>query len=89
MKILMINSHCGAGSTGKICAEFAEKFEAEGHIVKIAYGRYAYVPEKYKKYAVRIGSDIEVKVNALLTRVTDKEGLYSKASTKKTGPSCR
>ncbi len=83
MKILMINSHCGAGSTGKICAELAEKFEAEGHEVKIAYGRYAYVPEQYKKYAVRIGSDFEVKVNALLTRITDKEGLYSKASTKK------
>lgn len=83
MKILMINSHCGAGSTGKICAELAEKFEAEGHEVKIAYGRYAFVPEKYKKYAVRIGSDLEVKVNALLTRITDKEGLYSKSSTKK------
>lgn len=83
MKVLMINSHCGAGSTGKICAELAEKFEAEGHEVKIAYGRYAFVPEQYKKYAIRIGSDFEVKVNALLTRITDKEGLYSKASTKK------
>lgn len=83
MKILFINSHCGAGSTGKICTELAEKFEADGNEVKIAYGRYAYVPEQYKKYAVRIGSDLEVKINALLTRITDKEGLYSKNSTKK------
>lgn len=83
MKVLFINSHCGAGSTGKICTELAEKFEADGNEVKIAYGRYAYVPEQYKKYAVRIGSDLEVKINAFLTRITDKEGLYSKNSTKK------
>ncbi len=83
MKILMINSHCGAGSTGKICVKLAERLEAEGHEVKIAFGRYAFVPEQYKKYAIRIGSDFEVKVNALLTRITDKEGLYSKVSTKK------
>ncbi len=82
MKVLLINSECGTGSTGKICAEIAEEYSKAGHEVKIAYGRRAFVPEQYKKYAVRIGTDIDVKLHALLTRITDKQGLYSKKSTK-------
>lgn len=83
MKILFINMVCGTGSTGKICAELAEKFEKEGHEVKIAYGRHAYVPEKYQKYAIRIGTDMGVKLHAVKTRLTDKHGLGSKRATKK------
>ena len=83
MRILFINETCGTGSHGKIAAEQAQKFENEGHEVKIAYGRYAYVPEKYKKYAVQIGSMFDVYVHALLTRLTDKHGFFSKHATKK------
>lgn len=83
MKVLLINAVCGTGSTGKICAEIAQKYESEGHEVKIAYGRHSYVPEKYQKYAVRIGTDIDVKFHALYTRITDKHGLASKQATKK------
>lgn len=82
MKVLFINAVCGIGSTGKICAELAEKYEKDGCEVKIAYGRHAYVPEKYKKYAVRIGSDIDVNLHAVMTRLTDKHGLGSKKATK-------
>ena len=82
MKVLFINSVCGTGSTGKICAELADKFENEGHKVKIAYGRDGFVPEKYQKYAVRIGNDTDVKLHAIKTRITDKHGLYSKKATK-------
>lgn len=82
MKVLLINAVCGTGSTGKICAELAEKYEKEGCEVKIAYGRHAYVPEKYQKYAVRIGNDLEVKLHAIKTRLTDKHGLGSKKATK-------
>ena len=82
MRILLINAVCGTGSTGKICAELAEKFEKEGNEVKIAYGRDGFVPEKYQKYAVRIGNDTDVKLHALKTRITDKHGLYSKKATK-------
>lgn len=81
MKVLMINSVCGIRSTGKICAEIAERYENDGHEVKIAYGRET-VPEKYQKYAVRIGNDWDVKVHALKTRLTDKHGLGSKKVTK-------
>ena len=82
MKILFINSVCGIGSTGKICAELAEKYEKEGHEVKIAYGRQEFVPDKYRKYAVRIGNDMSVKFHALKNRITDKHGLYSRKATR-------
>lgn len=83
MRVLFINAVCGTGSTGKICVDLAQKYENEGNIVKIAYGRTAYVPEKYKKYAVRIGNDFDVKLHALQTRMFDNHGFASKRATKK------
>ena len=82
MKILMINSVCGIRSTGRICTDIADELTKQGHQVKIAYGRET-VPEKYQKYAVRIGSDLSVKVDALTTRIFDNAGFNSKAATKK------
>ena len=83
MKILLINAVCGTGSTGKICAELAEKYEKDGHEVKIAYGRHAYVPEEYQKYAVRIGNGWDVKLHVLKTRIADRHGLGSVRATKR------
>lgn len=83
MRVLFINAVCGTGSTGKICVDLAQKYENEGNIVKFAYGRTAYVPEKYKKYAVRIGNDFDVKLHALQTRMFDNHGFASKRATKK------
>ncbi len=83
MKILLINSVCGIGSTGRICTDLAQQFEKESHTVKIAYGRSATVPEKFQKYAVRIGTDFDVKLHALQTRLFDTHGFGSKRATKK------
>lgn len=83
MKVLFINSVCGIGSTGRICAELAEQFADEGHECKIAYGRDSFVPEKYRKYAVRIGSDLAVKAHALRSRILDDHGWGSVAATRK------
>lgn len=83
MRVLFINQVCGTGSTGKITASLAEQFEREGHTVKIAYGRSAKVPEKDQHFAVRIGGTFDVYVHALLTRLTDRHGLYSRRATKK------
>jgi glycosyltransferase involved in cell wall biosynthesis len=83
MRVLIINSVCGTGSHGRICAEIAREYEAQGHTVKIAYGRYSYVPADCKKYAVRIGNDLDLKVHAVYTRLTDKHGFASKTKTKK------
>ncbi len=82
MKVLMINSVCGIKSTGKICTDIADALCKEGHAVKIGYGR-EFVPEKYQKYAVRIGSNFDVKMHALKSRFFDRAGFYSKRSTKK------
>ena len=82
MKILMINSVCGIGSTGRICTDLADILERKGHEVKIAYGR-GNVPEKYQKFAVKIGTEIDVRVHAIKSRVFDNTGFGSKTVTKK------
>ena len=82
MRILMINSVCGIRSTGRICTDLADALTQKGHKVKIAYGR-ENVPEQYKKYAVRIGSDLDVKIHGVQSRVLDNTGFGSKNSTRK------
>ena len=82
MRVLLINGVCGIRSTGRICTDIAEKLAADGHEVKIAYGREA-VPEKYKKYAVNIETSFGVKVHGLKARLFDSAGFGSKNSTLK------
>ena len=82
MKILMINVVCGIRSTGRICTDLAAALETQGHEVKIAYGREE-VPEQFKKYAVRIGNDLDVKFHGLKARLIDGCGFGSRRATKK------
>lgn len=83
MRVLLINSVCGIGSTGKICAGIAEAYEKEGHEVKIAYGRDGTVPEKFNRFAVRIGTDLDVKIHGVRSRLLDDHGFASVSATKK------
>ncbi len=82
MKVLMINVVCGIRSTGRICTDLATALEAQGHEVKIAYGREE-VPERFQKYAVRIGTDLDVKIHGIKTRLLDGCGFGSKKATEK------
>lgn len=82
MKVLMINVTCGIGSTGRICTDVALELEKQGHEVKIAYGRDCDL-EKYSKYAVKIGTSIDVKLHALFARIFDSSGFGSKSATRK------
>lgn len=81
MKILMINVVCGIRSTGRICTDLADELTKQGNEVKIAYGR-GEVPEKYKKYAVKIGNSVDQKMHAIKTRLFDEHGFGSKKVTK-------
>lgn len=82
MKILMINVVCGIRSTGRICTDLATALEAQGHEVKIAYGR-ENVPEQFQKYAVRIGTELDVKLHGVKARLLDGAGFGSKKATEK------
>lgn len=82
MKILFINSVCGIRSTGRIVTDLAEEYMAQGHQVRIAYGR-EQVPEKYRTISYRISTDAMVWINALKARLLDNEGFNCIAQTKK------
>ena len=83
MKVLLINAVCGTGSTGRICAELARDYERSGHTVKIAYGRDGFVPEDCRRFAVRVGADLDVRLHGALTRLTDRHGFGSTAATRR------
>lgn len=80
MKVFQINSTCGYGSTGRIAVDIAKKIEANGDECIIAYGRNS-APSDVNSY--RIGSDIDVKIHGIMSRVTDRQGFYSTSATKK------
>lgn len=81
-RLLLINSVCGIGSTGRICLDIAREYEANGYEVKIAYGRSDKVGEGSEKYAVRIGGRFDLYMHAFCTRIFDKHGLASIKATK-------
>ena len=83
MKILIVNSVFGTGSTGRICAEMAVDFEQQGNEVRIAYGRNSTVPEQWKEKIYRIGNDRDVRFHGIYTRLTDRHGLASRNATKR------
>ena len=82
MKVLMINSVCGIRSTGRICTDLAADLEKDGREVKIAYGRES-VPEKFQKFAVRIGGSWDVRTSGLKARLFDNEGFNSVSATRR------
>ena len=82
MKVLIINVVCGIRSTGRICTDLAEALEKAGHEVRIAYGRED-VPSRYEKYAIRIGSDTDVRNHGVKARLSDACGFGSRKATEK------
>lgn len=81
-KLLLINSVCGVGSTGRICLNIAKCYEQDGYEVRIAYGRYKNASPDSQKYSIRIGNSPDVYLHVLYTRLTDRHGLASKHSTR-------
>lgn len=80
MKILLINSVCGVGSTGKICVQIAKLAKQQGYECVIAYGR-----GEAKDYddVFKIESSFGNKLHFLKSRLFDKHGLGGTIATKK------
>lgn len=77
----MINSVCGIRSTGRICTDLAEVLRENGYECEIAYGR-ENAPDKYRNISYRIGTDNNVKMHALASRIFDCSAFCSKRATK-------
>lgn len=82
MKLLMINSCCGIGSTGRICTDLAKGLLNKGDTVRIAYSR-GNVPEKYQDISIKIGSEIDVYIQALKCRMFDCDGFGNEIPTRR------
>lgn len=78
MKILQINSVCGNGSTGRIATDLYGVLNKKGHDCLISYGR-GKAPHNINAY--RIGTDIDVNLHVIGTRIFDRTGFYSRKST--------
>jgi glycosyltransferase involved in cell wall biosynthesis len=82
VKVLEINTICGKGSTGRIACQIADVVVQNDGEATVAYGR-DYYPQGCNVPVFRIGSDIGVKIHAGLSRITDRQGFYSKRATKR------
>lgn len=80
MKIFQINTVCGIGSTGRIAVDISHVLKKAGHESCIAYGKGG-APKDVESY--RIASAWEVYAHAFFSRLTDSQGLYSTAATKR------
>lgn len=80
MRVLQINSVCGYGSTGNIVVDLYHSLREQGNECCIAYGRGS-APENVQTY--RIGTDVDVYMHGVLSRLTDKHGFYSAKATRR------
>lgn len=71
MKILQINAVSGIRSTGRICSEINEFLNENGHKGYIAYS------DGIKARGFKIGTKLDRKFHALLSRITGKQGYFS------------
>lgn len=79
MKVLMINSVSGYGSTGSICVDIAMELERQGHECYIAYGQ---VSTGYH-HEFKIGTRLENHLHNLGSRILGKQGYFTKCGTEK------
>ena len=77
MKVAIINSVCGTGSTGEICVKLSEKLLDNKIDCKIFYG----IGESNYNNSVKFSYTFDVKLHQLRTRVLGKHAFYSELST--------
>lgn len=80
MKVIQINVDWDNGGPGTIEKDIYDTLISQGHKCKIIYSRGKY-PENND--LIRIGNDFDIKVHALLSRITGLEGYFSIKATKR------
>lgn len=80
MKIYQINVVCSTGSTGRITTDISHYVEQQGGQCRIAYGR-GTLGDGID--AIRIETKYGSIFHAVMTRLTDRHGLYSKHATRR------
>jgi putative colanic acid biosynthesis glycosyltransferase len=78
--LLQINSVVTFGSSGRVAEDLGQAVMANGWDSYIAYGRYE---RSSKSKLIKIGTDWDVKMHGLQTRIFDRHGLGSVKATKK------
>jgi len=82
MKLMLINSVCGIGSTGRIVTGVAHKWIEQGNDVIIVYG-IGKARGIEQKYTYKISNNFLYKINNVLSKATDLSGLFCQISTTK------
>ena len=82
MRVLIINTVCGTGSTGKISQDQYWELRRQGYECKVAWGRkkVGNIPDSD---TIQIGTMIDCWIHALSTRIFDNAGFCSTRATKK------
>lgn len=80
MKVYQINVVCGNGSTGRIAVDLSHIIQDVGGESRIAYGR-GKAPNDIN--SLRMSNKLDLYHHVIMTRLTDKHGLYSYRATKK------
>lgn len=80
MRILQINAVNQIGSTGRNVSETADFLQREGHTCAVAY---SVGPTVHSEIEFHIGSAVDTKLHGLLSRVSGKQGYFSKRATRK------
>ena len=79
MKVVIVNTVIGTGSVGRISCGIADEVKKRGGRALLCRGRGQEVPG-YENY--RVGCDADMYIHGILSRITDRQGLYSSAATK-------
>lgn len=79
MKVFQVNSVCGTGSTGRIVCDIKQMLNNSGNECRIAYGRGFYDDPD----CVKIENDLVFKAHVFFSRITDRQGFYSTAATRR------
>lgn len=80
MKIMLVNSVYGVGSTGRIVKDLKDQINASGNYAMVCFGRGTKVNDKEVK---KICSNASFYTHAGISRVTGLNGMFSNAATKK------